>query len=133
LFAVIREKRSLIFYCEMILEWGREEYTVYCTRSQRSGLAWFKTGIWKLRGVRKGCYPLCREEDGVIHILLKCSETRKWREQFLNNKWLNINEDVAYKIIINCTNAVELINKGNACIKLYVTGRIKLIIYNCKW
>jgi hypothetical protein len=28
---------------------GREEYTVYCTRKERSGLAWFRAGIWKLR------------------------------------------------------------------------------------
>jgi hypothetical protein len=56
----------------------------------RSGLAWFKIGIWKLRGMRKGfdkgrC-PLCSEEEDPKHILLKCSETRKWREQFLSRK-----------------------------------------------
>jgi hypothetical protein len=45
---------SLIFYCDKKVEWGREEYTVCCTRNGRSGLAWFKTGIWKLRGMRKG-------------------------------------------------------------------------------
>jgi hypothetical protein len=36
------------------LEWTSEEHTVFCTRNERSGLAWFKTAIWKLRGVRKG-------------------------------------------------------------------------------
>jgi hypothetical protein len=35
-------------------EWAREEYTYCCTRNEKSGLAWFKTGIWKLRGMRKG-------------------------------------------------------------------------------
>jgi hypothetical protein len=67
-------------------EWAREEYILCCTRYERSGLAWFKTGIWKLRGMRKGSEkgrcPLCSEEEDSIHILLKCSETRKWREQF---------------------------------------------------
>jgi hypothetical protein len=25
-------------------EWAREEYIVCCTRNEKSGLAWFKTG-----------------------------------------------------------------------------------------
>jgi hypothetical protein len=33
-------------------EWTREEYIVCSTRNERSGLAWFKTGIWKLRGMK---------------------------------------------------------------------------------
>jgi hypothetical protein len=49
-------------------------------------------GVWKLRmmrrGLEEGRSPLCREDEDVIHVLLKCSETRKWREQFLNRKWL---------------------------------------------
>jgi hypothetical protein len=53
LFADIREK-SLIFSCDMKSEWAREEYTVCCTRNEKSGLTWFKTGIWKLRGMREG-------------------------------------------------------------------------------
>jgi hypothetical protein len=61
-------------------EWAREQY-ISCKRNERSGLAWFKTGIRKLRGMRKGfekgrC-PLCSEDEDAIHILLKCSETRK--------------------------------------------------------
>jgi hypothetical protein len=44
-------------------EWAREKYIVCCTRKERSGLAWFKTDIWKLRGMRKGVEkgrcPLC--------------------------------------------------------------------------
>jgi hypothetical protein len=71
-------------------EWATEEYTVCCTRNERSGLAWFKTGTWKLRGMRKGRRPLCSEGEDAIHILLKFSETRKWREQFLSRKWLRV-------------------------------------------
>jgi hypothetical protein len=71
LFANIKVKRSLIFYSEMKQEWAREEYIGCCTRNERSGLAWFKTGIWKLRGMRKGfekgrC-PLCSEDEDAIH------------------------------------------------------------------
>jgi hypothetical protein len=64
--ANIREKRSLIFYWEMKLGWGREEYTVSFIRKEKSGLAWFRAEIWKLRGMRKGLEkdrcPLRNEE-----------------------------------------------------------------------
>jgi hypothetical protein len=112
--ANIREMRFLIF-CDMKCEWARKAYTVCCTRDERSSLAWFKTSIWKLREMRKesekGRCSLCRgEEEGALHILLKCSEKRKWREQFLSRKWLIVNEEATYKRITNCTNAVELRN-----------------------
>jgi hypothetical protein len=104
LFANINVNRSLIFCSEMKQEWAREEYIGCCTRNERSGLACFKTGIWKLRGMRKGfekgrC-PLCSEDEDATHILLKCLETRKWTEQFLSRKWLMLNEWIAYKKII---------------------------------
>jgi hypothetical protein len=86
------------------------------------------------RGSEKGRCPLCTEEEDVIHnTLLKCLETGKWREQLLNRKWRIINEEVAYKRIINCTNAVELRNRKNTCMKLDVNRRIKLVIYKWKW
>jgi hypothetical protein len=34
------------------------------------------------RGLEEGRCPLCREDEDVIHILLKFSEKRKWRENF---------------------------------------------------
>jgi hypothetical protein len=52
----------------------------------------FKTGAWKLRrtrkGFQKGRRPLCRAEENYIHILLKHSETKKWRENFLSTNGL---------------------------------------------
>jgi hypothetical protein len=62
------------------------------------------------KGFQKGRYPLCSKDEDAIHILLKCSETRKWREQFLRRKWLMLNECIAYKKIINCKNIIELRN-----------------------
>jgi hypothetical protein len=35
------------------------------------------------KGSEKGRCPLCRKDEDDIHILLKCSETSKWREKFL--------------------------------------------------
>jgi hypothetical protein len=65
------------------------------------------------KGFEKGRCPLCSEEKDPMHILLKCSETRKWREQFLSIKWLRLNEWIVFKKKINCTNTVELRNIGN--------------------
>jgi hypothetical protein len=122
LFSKIKEKISLIFYSDVKQEWAGEQYISCCSRTERSGLAWFKIGIWKLRGMRKesekGRCPLCSEEEDPIHILLKCSETRKWREQFLNRKWLR----PAFKKIINCNNSIELKNIGSYLYKI-----------KCKW
>jgi hypothetical protein len=72
LFAKIKDKSSLIFYSEMKQEWAREEYIVCCTRNEKSGMASFRTGIWKLRGMRKGfekgrC-PLCSENEDVLYV-----------------------------------------------------------------
>jgi hypothetical protein len=48
------------------------------------GIAWFRAGIWKVRGVRKGleigrCLLYNGEED-AMRIVLKCPETRRMRE-----------------------------------------------------
>jgi hypothetical protein len=53
---------------------------------------------------------------------LKCSETRKWREQILSRNVFVVNDEVAYKRIINCTNDVELRNTGKYLYKI-----------TCKW
>jgi hypothetical protein len=52
----------------------------------------------------------------------------------LSRKWLIVNEEVDYKIITNCTNAVELRNTGKYLfiIRCTVNGRIRFIIYNWK-
>jgi hypothetical protein len=130
LFSRIKEKRSLIFYSEMKQEWAREKYISCCRRIERSGLAWFKTGIWKLRGMRKGSEkgrcPVRSEEEDPIHILLKLSETRMWREQFLSRKWKSLNEWIVFKKIINCTNSIELINIGSYLYKIKLKWENKI-------
>jgi hypothetical protein len=58
-------------------------------------------------GFRGWKMTLRNGEEDAIHILLKCPETRR-----LSRKWQIINEEVAYKKIINCTNTVQLRNLG---------------------
>jgi hypothetical protein len=52
------------------------------------------------KGFEKRRCPLCSEDEDAIHILLKYSETRKLRGQFLSRKWLRLNEWIVYKKII---------------------------------
>jgi hypothetical protein len=67
-------------------KWGTECYTKYCTRNEIR-VAWMKTGVWKLRAIRrgmdKGSCPLCLGNEGAINILLSCPETKKWKTEFL--------------------------------------------------
>jgi hypothetical protein len=55
--------------------------------------------IWKM--------PLCNGEEDAIHIILKYPETRRLREHLLSRKWQMINEELANKKIINCTNTIN--------------------------
>jgi hypothetical protein len=43
-------------------------------------------------------------DENAKHILLKCSKTKKLREEFVCSGWFSINEDKAYKNITNCIN-----------------------------
>jgi hypothetical protein len=36
-------------------------------------------------------------EESKSHLLLKCPETQRWREEFLRSKWLLINEEIALR------------------------------------
>jgi hypothetical protein len=47
-FADTADKRSLIFFCDIIFVWVREAFADCCTRNVKSGL-WFEVGIWNQR------------------------------------------------------------------------------------
>jgi hypothetical protein len=57
-------------------------------------------------------------------------DTWKNREQFLIRKWPLDKEEVSYRRVINCTNAVELRCIGKYWYKVRLNGRIKLV--RCK-
>jgi len=51
---------------------------------------------------------LCNVEQNVLHLLQKRNEAQRWREQFLDNKRLHINEVIAYmKKICNKTQRIK--------------------------
>jgi hypothetical protein len=57
---------------------------------------------------KKGSCHLCKEEKNIVPIPLKCNETQRWRQQLLGNKWLHMNEEIAYTKIISCNKISEL-------------------------
>jgi hypothetical protein len=66
LFSRLSGKISLVLP-EVKQEWGREEYIDCCNRNERRCMAWWRLGIWKLRGswkgVDKGTYSQCLGKD----------------------------------------------------------------------
>jgi hypothetical protein len=85
--------------------------------ADRNGVAYFRLGIWKLEGLRKGIdkekCPLCREEENHKGIHLKYTEKQRGRRKRLNGKCLSINEEIAYKKLMKCTKITDLGNLGN--------------------
>jgi hypothetical protein len=69
--------------------------------------------MWKLRVIKKKmdggrCLSRFGKEDSK-NVLMSCTETRKWRTQFLNRKWRNVSDKVASKKILRCTNKDQII------------------------
>jgi hypothetical protein len=64
------------------------------------------------RNMDKGIGMLCSGEEDVRCILLDSLEKRNWRMKVSNEKWLNMNEEVAYMIILRRTNKDQIRNLG---------------------
>ena len=54
---------------------------------------------------------MCLGEE-MLCTLLDCLEIRNWRMKFLNDKFLSVNKEVAYKKILRCTNKDKIRNLG---------------------
>jgi hypothetical protein len=57
-----------------------------CTRNEKTGIAYPRAQIWKMRGIRRGfvrgsCH-LYLGEEYAKHIQIKCSETKKTKGKF---------------------------------------------------
>jgi hypothetical protein len=89
-------------------------YTDHCNLNLKTGLTWFRLGIWKSRGIRgraeKGRCSIWNKEENVVRLFLKSNEMQPWREQFLHTKWPYINEETTYKKINECNKITELKN-----------------------
>jgi hypothetical protein len=69
--------------------------------------------------------PMLRGQK--LDTVFKCRETKRWKDNFLYNKRLNINEVTSFKKIINCNNVFDVKNVEKVLnIKLYSNGTTKL-------
>jgi hypothetical protein len=73
-------------------------------------------------GFERGRCPLCLAEEVDKHVLLKFLETKKWSEELVCSKLLNIDEDMEFWKIISCTNVTKI-----------KTIRKCLFKTKCKW
>jgi hypothetical protein len=64
------------------------------------------------RGFKRGMCPICLGNENTKHILLKCSKTNKWKEEFVCSKWLGVNEVIVHKEIIRCKSATKFKRNG---------------------
>jgi hypothetical protein len=67
----------------------------------RGGIGWWKMGIWRLKGVRgnieQRMCPMCNKEEGWSHIL-RCEETRSWRQELVDKRFINIEPEIGIRI-----------------------------------
>jgi hypothetical protein len=91
----VKEKVSLVFYNELNSSWEKKLYIEAKTLEARRGTGWWKTGIWRLKGIRgnteHGMCPMCNKEEGWSHIL-RCGETRSWREELVDKRFASIGQ-----------------------------------------
>jgi hypothetical protein len=50
---------------------------------------------------------------------------KRWREECVNSKWLNINEDLAYRKIISCTNVSKIKSVGKYLFKTKWENKVR--------
>jgi hypothetical protein len=62
----------------------------------------------KRRDAERERWHVGKEEENVIYVLLKNTETKMRREKILDNEWLNINGEPPYKKIISWNKIIEL-------------------------
>jgi hypothetical protein len=78
--------------------------------------AWWRLGIWKLRGsrkgVEKGACPLCLGKEDNKHILLECLDTKNWRTEMLCKRWTDISKEVVCRKMLSCTNKMTIKKYG---------------------
>ena len=67
-FIIMRTMISLDLFIKIKKEWVLE---TYASRNEMSGLAWYKMGNWKLKGLRrdfrKGVCPLCYKVENAVY------------------------------------------------------------------
>jgi hypothetical protein len=117
-------ENSFVLYNELS-SWEKKLYIDVCTQEARRGIGWWKMGIWRLKGVwrniEQGICHMCNKKEGWSHIL-RCEETRSWREELVDKRFTNIEPEIGIRRIAT--------NKDND--KLQKVG-LYLSKYKEKW
>ena len=95
-------------YHEMASSCSKRSYIEWCWRKERCGVAWLLSGMWQLTGMRRNMDKGRR----MPNTLMDYWKNRNWRLISLNEKWLNMNKEVAYGKILKCTNKDQTRNLG---------------------
>ncbi|KAJ4429544.1 hypothetical protein ANN_21713 [Periplaneta americana] len=86
IFSNIKDLGSLKYYREVKQFWVQEEYVRLNSREERTGMAWWRLGIWRLKNrrgnVEKDKCPLCGLAEDAVHIALKCQATNDLRHSW---------------------------------------------------
>jgi hypothetical protein len=103
-----------------------------CPQEARRGIGWWKMGIWRLNGVRgnteQGLCPMCNKEEGWSHIL-RCEETRSWREELVDKRFTNIEPQIGIRrITTNKDN--DKLQKVGLYLSKYKEKWIRLVMKN---
>jgi hypothetical protein len=84
--------------------WEKKLYIEVCTQEAKRGIGWCKMGIWRLKGVRgnieQGMCPMCNKEEGWSNILLKCVETKSWREDLVDKRFTSVEPEIGIRRIV---------------------------------
>jgi hypothetical protein len=76
----------------------------------------YLAGVCELEGVirntEEGRYLLCLGEDDAKYMLLYCRVIKNWRLKLLNDKWLNMNKELAYRKMLRYMNKDQIRNLG---------------------
>ena len=107
--AKFSEKSLLTLYREMNFFWGKKLHIEWCLRKEIR---------WNSDKVR--CL-LCLGKEDAKRKSLDCWDTENWRLKFLNDKWLNMNKEIACSKLLRCINK-DQINLGRY-----------LDVVKCKW
>jgi hypothetical protein len=82
--------------------WENKLCIEVCIQEARKGIGWWKTGIWRLKGVRENkeqeMCPMCNKKEGWSHIL-RCAETRSLREELVDKRLINIEPEIGMRRI----------------------------------
>lgn len=91
--AEMREKRKLSLYGDLEHSWGREASATYSTMIKKKWRSMVPARNLENKG--ESLVPPMRGEESEFHLLLKCPETQRWREELLKSKRPQINEELA--------------------------------------